>query len=66
MLKLLMLVIIYTFSIRYQKNYTASQPIKVEFKFNAVVPNDVNGYALVLTNKLVSISSDGQRHFDLL
>ena len=26
---------------------------------------DVNGYALVLTNKL-SISSDGQRHFDLI
>ena len=54
------------FDIRYQKNYTASQPIKVEFKFNGVTPNNVNGYALVLTNKLVSISSDGQRHFDLI
>ena len=56
---------LYVFDIRYQKNYTASQPIKVEIKFNAVVPNDVNEYALVLTNKLVSTSSDGQRHFDL-
>ena len=57
---------LYVFDIRYQKDYTTSQPIKVEFKFNGVVPNDINGYALVLTNKLVSISSDGQRHFDLI
>ena len=57
---------LYVFDIRYQKNYTASQPIKVEFKFDGVVPNNVNGYALVLTNKLVSFSSDGQRHFDLI
>ena len=57
---------LYVFDIRYQKNFTISQPIKVEFKLNRVVPNDKNGYALVLTNKLVSISSDGQRHFDLI
>ena len=57
---------LYVFDIRYQKNYTGSQPIKVEFKFDGVVPNKVNGYALVLTNKLVSISSDGQRHFDFI
>ena len=54
---------LYLFDIRYQKNYTASQSIKVEFKFDGFVPNDVNGYALVLTNELVSISSDGQRNF---
>ena len=41
---------LYVFDIRYQKNYTASQQIKVEFKFDGVVPNNVNGYALVLTN----------------
>ena len=57
---------LYVFDIRYQKNYTASQPIKVEFEFDGVVPNNINGYALVLTNKLVSISLDGQRHFDLI
>ena len=57
---------LYGFDIRYQKNFTNSQPNKVEFKFDGVVPNDINGYALVLTNKLVSISSDGQRHFDLI
>ena len=57
---------LYVFDIRYQKNYTAFQPIKVEFKFDGVVPKNYNGYASVLTNKLVSISSDGQRHFDLI
>ena len=57
---------LYVFDIRYQKNFTNSQPIKVEFKFDGVVPNNINGYALVLTNKLVSISGDGQRHFDLI
>ena len=56
---------IYTFDIRYQKNFGSSQPIKVELKFDGVVPAGIYGYALVLTNKLISISSDGQRMFDL-
>ena len=33
----------YVFDIRYQQNFTASQPIKVKFKFDGVVPNDING-----------------------
>ena len=56
---------IYVFDIRYPKNFESSQPIKVEFKFDGVIPVGIYGYALVLTNKLVSISSDGQRMFDL-
>ena len=56
---------LYVFDISYQQNFTASQPIRVQFEFR-VVPNDINGFALVLTNKLVSISSDGQRHSDLI
>ena len=56
---------IYAFDIRYQKNFESSQPIKVEFKFDGVVPAGIYGYALVLTNKPISISSDGQRMFDL-
>ena len=56
---------LYVFVIRYQQNFTASQPIKVKFKFEGVVPNNIIGYALVLTNKIVSKSSDGQRHFEL-
>ena len=57
---------IYAFDIRYQKNFESSQPIKVEFKFDGVIPAGIYGYALVLTNKLISISSDGQRMFDLI
>ena len=48
------------------ENFTKSQPFKTEFKFVGNVLNDINGCALVLTNKLVSISSDGQRQFDLI
>ena len=51
---------------RYQQIFTNSQPIEVEFMFDGSILNDFNGYALVLTNKLVSISSDGQRQFDLI
>ena len=57
---------LYVFDIRYQQNIIASQPIKVEFKFDEVFPNDINGYALVSTKKLVSIGSDGRRHLDLI
>ena len=41
---------IYAFDIRYRKNFESSQPIKVEFKFDGVVPAGIYGYALVLTN----------------
>ena len=57
--------IIHCFDIRYQKFFEARQSVKVEIKFNDVVPAGIYGYALVLTNKLISISSDGQRMFDL-
>ena len=56
---------IYVFDIRYRKIFESSQPIKVEFKFDGVIPAGIYGYALVLTNKLISIGSDGQRMFDL-
>ena len=56
---------IYAFHIRYQKNFENSQPVKVEFKFSENIAAGIYGYALVLTNRLASISSDGQRMFDL-
>ena len=34
---------LYVFYIRYQQNFTASQPNKKEFIFDGVVPNDING-----------------------
>ena len=56
---------LYVFDRRYQKNFESVQPMKVEFKFHGVVPASIYGYALVLTNKLIGISSDDQRHFDI-
>ena len=56
---------IYAFDIRYQKNFENAQPVKVEFKFSENIPAGIYGNALVLTNKLISISSDDQRMFDL-
>ena len=61
----IILVIIYIFYIRYQKSFESGQSVKVEFKIDGVVPAGIYGYDLVLTNRLVSISSDGQRMFDL-
>ena len=58
---------LFVFDLSKQKDQIASQPIRLEFKFNA--PSgvaDYIAYALVSTPKLISISSDGQRHFDLM
>ena len=56
---------LYVFDIRYQKSFESAQPIKVAFKFGGLVPAGIYGYALVLTNQLISISTDGQLHFDI-
>ena len=57
----------YVFDLSKQKDPIGSQPIRLEFKFNAAIDvADYIAYALVLKPKLISISSDGQRHFDLL
>ena len=56
---------IYAFDIRYQTIFENAQPVKVEFKFSENIAAGIYGYALVLTNRLASISSDGQRMFDL-
>ena len=55
----------YSFDIRYQKNFENAQSVKVEFKFSENLPAGLHGYALVLTNKSTSITSDGERMFDL-
>ena len=55
------------FDLSKQKQNIASQPIRLEYKFSTAF--GVAGYvayAIVLTPKLISISSDGQRHFNLL
>ena len=56
----------YVFKIRYQEVCTATQTVQVEAKFSDGVDSGVIGCALVVTNRLVSVSSDGRRHFDLI
>ena len=57
----------YVFDISKQKEHFSSQPIRLEFKFSAAIDvADYTAFALVLSPRLISISSDGQRHFDLL
>ena len=46
---------LYFFGIRWQQNFTATQPIKIEFKYDGVFSNNINGYALLLTNNVVSL-----------
>ena len=57
---------LYVFDIGYPKNLEPAQRKEVEFKLSEYVPAGICGFALVLTNKLVSISSVGQCHFDLI
>ena len=56
----------YVFDKRYQEKFTDSQAIKADFKFDGHVPNDINGYALALTKKLVFISSDRRQPSELI
>ena len=59
----------YVFDNSNQKYQIAEQPISVENMFFETGVSNVNGYtafALVLTNRLVPIASDGKRQFDLL
>ena len=58
--------ILYIFDIRYQQIFIASQPIKKEFIIDGVVFNDVNGYFLEIAKKLVPLSSNRQKPFDLI
>ena len=54
----------HVFDLSKQKDQIASQPIRLEFKFNAAFGvADYIAYALVLTAKLISISSDGHKEF---
>ena len=58
---------LYIFDIRRHQDCSSAQPMKVGFDVRPAVPAATNliGYALLLTKELVSVSSDGQSHFDL-
>ena len=56
------------FDFHHHQYYSSAQPIKVKFEFRPAAPAAKNliGYALLLTNKKISISSDGQNQFELV
>ena len=60
--------ILYVFDIRHHQDYSSAPPIKVRFNFGppVLIATNLVGYALLLKNKLLSVSSDGERHFDLI
>ena len=54
--------------IRHHQDYSSAQPIKVKLELRPTVPAATNliGYASLLTNKKISISSNERRQFGLL
>ena len=56
---------IYVFDTRYQSDHIGSQPIQLNLKFNAAVA-DVICHALVLTRKVFSVNSDGNKMVDII
>ena len=60
---------LWVFDLRDQKDNPSSQPISVEFKFRVgydVVTANYQATALILSQKIISVSSDGQRQFDII
>ena len=53
----------YVFDTRYQSDHIAPQPMQLNFKFSAAVA-DVICHALVLTRKVISVNSDGNKMVD--
>ena len=56
---------IYVFDTRYQRYHIGPQPIQLNFKFSAAVA-DVICHALVLTRKVISVNSDGNKMVDII
>ena len=56
---------LYVFDTRYQSDHIGPQPIQLNFKFSAAVA-DVTCHALVLTRKVISVNSDGNKMVDII
>ena len=59
---------LYVLDMRYQISFSSPPNVKVDFRFASgaahAVPVGLIGFALVLSDKLISISSDSQKHLD--
>ena len=56
---------IHVFDTRYQSDHIGPRPIQLNFKFGAAVA-DVICHALVLTSKVTSVNSDGNKNVDIV
>ena len=56
---------IYVFDTRYQSDHIGPQPIQLNFEFSAAVA-DVICHALVLTRKVISVNSNGNKMVDII
>ena len=56
---------IYVFDARYQSDHIGPHPIQLNFKFSAAVA-DVICHALVLTRKIISVISGGNKMVDII
>ena len=56
---------IYVFDTRYQREHIGPQPIQLKFKFSAAVAG-VICHTLVLTRKVISVNSDGNKMVDII
>ena len=56
---------IYVFDTIYQSDHIGSQPIQLNFKLNAAVA-DVVCHSLVLTIKVISVNSEGNKMVDII
>ena len=56
---------IYVFDTRHQRDQIGPQPIQLKFIFSAAVA-DVICHALVLTRKVISVNSDGNKMVDII
>ena len=59
---------IYVLDVRHHQDFSSARPIKIGFDFRPAVPAATSLFdcALLLTKKLVSVSSDGQKQVDLV
>ena len=59
---------LYVFDIRHHQDYNSAHSVKVRFDFRPAVPaaTSLIGYALLITNKKISIFSAGQGQIDLV
>ena len=54
------------FDTRYQRDHIGPQPIQLNFKFSAAVADVICHALLLLTRKVISVNSDGNKMVDII